>query len=835
MDDIPIEQLIAFSGETFYQHVQEHYGKNVEKILRFHDIDNYLILSGTSTQELLEIFEKPNDENATRELIYLKTEICNISEGKILLRIGTKNKMILLLKSAQDIVKKRKRQFTDQTKFNRLNKHRSTSSSLNTSSSDSETNMKKYATSIQESIGKILTNMKNHIHRRTYVNISANDFGIMIEDIDDQSVPRCSVQCICGDRIKLFFNHNRFQLSSLIKHLRNDNNGFKFLMKNTSQGIDDQKGIDEMDQMDVDEESSRNENNLLTTQNILNKHFNNSIGDIDNTAAVTTKKSYSQNEKSLYEFDGNTYNNTSSTTTINRDGNQRISNILATGGGTQSSISYISSSKSKQQLVNKEQPKTGRLPSNNQYSTVVKDQVRYMKNIFDFVFHCALQNINSNHSSQSKKRKINENDKQIRFYSLTKHNKKKSEQEIVYDKLQKSDILSTLLNTIDSNRHRPPNNYRYPTSVLRFETCFFILAGVYVYEYVRINLKFLLPSVYTVKKFYTQNPYSEARFRFDECVNYLSSYQCQYVFMSEDCSAIIPRVEYDSTFNIFNGLVIPVLNGVPTENSSQFNSFDDLKHAIETTPRSNLVNVHLVQPISTSDSYVPSATVLSAIDKLNALTELKQFELTNEYDKIIFPVHHKVKRLIDDTGSKINEKNIYFHVDYVEEIIFKAYEVAQQMAENVGMNVDLTRNNLFDIQQSSQIAKQLLKLNSLTEEETLVIDDKDSDEEDDDDECGGDEEDDGHDERGGVEEEDDDHDAQDAEQGEEDDDEYEYDIEEENDVEANDEGDGIEESNNSNDDHIVSEDDSKPTSSFENVQAISYSGVYQRMGFYLDC
>ncbi|CAF4391574.1 unnamed protein product, partial [Rotaria sordida] len=96
--------------------------------------------------------------------------------------------------------------------------------------------------------------MKNHIHRRTYVNISANDFGIMIEDIDDQSVPRCSVQCICGDQIKLFFNHNRFQLSNLIKHLRNDNNRLKFLMKNTSQGIDDQKGIDEMDQMDVDED-----------------------------------------------------------------------------------------------------------------------------------------------------------------------------------------------------------------------------------------------------------------------------------------------------------------------------------------------------------------------------------------------------------------------------------------------------------------------------------------------------------------------------------------------------------------------------------------------------
>ncbi|CAF4536306.1 unnamed protein product [Rotaria sp. Silwood2] len=604
--------------------------------------------------------------------------------------------------------------------------------------------------------------------------------------------------------------------------------------------------------------------------------------------------------------------------------------------------------------------------------------------------------------------------------------------------------------------------------------------------------------------------------------------------MSEDCSAIIGRVEYDSTFNVFNGLVTPILNGVPTENSSQFNSFDDLKHAIETIPRSNLVNVHLVQPICTSNLYAPAATVLSAygtdnkinsidvlkrwlyiyqqfyarnvrvlgyatdgdpkylramrlssnffvktqtldicnnkllftvkipstwlswyflgesqlfiflqdgthlctkirnrilskhvqlkmgsykvsikhlydlikntnkfdhnlsksdlnihdkqnftscqricsdnvlnllmindqwkatynymlilnllimtytqskislldrifyawivvfyvqlwkiwlritkqtrksslkinksneqsyfitsnalisielnghsliylylliehgilpqsvadnvhvlssqhcenifrdarslsgiystrinftikqflkrIDKLNALTELKQYESTNEYDKIIFPVHHKIKKVINDTGSTINAESIHFHVNYVKEIIFKAYEVAQQMAENVGMNIDLIRNNLFDIQQSSQIAKQLLKLNSLTEEEILIIDDKDSDVEDDDgDERDSDEENDDGDELGG-DEEDGDHDGCGSEQEEDDDDEY--DTQEEEDVGANNEEDDTEESNNSNHDQIVSEDGLKPTSSFENVQAISYSGVY---------
>ena len=107
------------------------------------------------------------------------------------------------------------------------------------------------------------------------------------------------------------------------------------------------------------------------------------------------------------------------------------------------------------------------------------------------------------------------------------------------------------------------------------------------------------------------------------------------------------------------------------------------------------------------------------------------------------------------------------------------------MAENIGINIDLIRNNLFDIQLSSKIIKQPLKLNSLTEENTLVVDDKGSDGEDNVDGRDGDEEEEGnHDERTGR-------------QGKVDDnDEHEYDIEEKDELEANDEGDDIEELNN---------------------------------------
>ena len=106
-------------------------------------------------RELLKVFEKFNDENDTHELINLKSEICHASEGKMVLKIGTKNKTILLLKSAQNIIKKRKRQVKSQPKSNRLNQLSSNSSSPNNSSSDSEMNMKTYAKLIEESIGEV--------------------------------------------------------------------------------------------------------------------------------------------------------------------------------------------------------------------------------------------------------------------------------------------------------------------------------------------------------------------------------------------------------------------------------------------------------------------------------------------------------------------------------------------------------------------------------------------------------------------------------------------------------------------------------------------------------
>jgi hypothetical protein len=136
-------------------------------------------------------------------------------------------------------------------------------------------------------------------------------------------------------------------------------------------------------------------------------------------------------------------------------------------------------------------------------------------------------------------------------------------------------------------------------------------------------MKYLLPSIETVKKFYTYNPYCEAQFRFIESKKYLDSINTQFIFVSEDCSAIIPRVEYDSVFNTFNGLITPVVDGKPIENAFNCKSFEELEFLMENNSRANLVNIHCIQPIYNPDlSITPAPIVLAAYGTDNRLTSI---------------------------------------------------------------------------------------------------------------------------------------------------------------------------------------------------------------------
>ena len=95
----------------------------------------------------------------------------------------------------------------------------------------------------------------------------------------------------------------------------------------------------------------------------------------------------------------------------------------------------------------------------------------------------------------------------------------------------------------------------------------------------------------------------------------------------------------------------------------------------------------------------------------------------NEHDKIMFPVHHKVKHHATLPGIDINDGDIDCDSRNVEEIIIQSYQVAQKMAASVEMKIHSMKKNLFNMEESSKMAKKLLEFNSLTESEILTIDD----------------------------------------------------------------------------------------------------------------
>ncbi|CAF4247447.1 unnamed protein product, partial [Rotaria sp. Silwood2] len=140
-------------------------------------------------------------------------------------------------------------------------------------------------------------------------------------------------------------------------------------------------------------------------------------------------------------------------------------------------------------------------------------------------------------------------------------------------------FLVTFIATITKNLTKSPNQYRYPESIEQFALLLYILGGRMTYEFVRINLSPALPSIQTLNKliFDTDLKINEGQFRFDKLKEYFDRINVQYAFGSEDCTAVIRKINYDQQTNSFIGFSTPLTNGIPVAKYYQTNSFDQLK------------------------------------------------------------------------------------------------------------------------------------------------------------------------------------------------------------------------------------------------------------------
>ena len=184
-------------------------------------------------------------------------------------------------------------------------------------------------------------------------------------------------------------------------------------------------------------------------------------------------------------------------------------------------------------------------------------------------------------------------------------------------------FLKHFIDTLTDNLTKSSNNFRYSNSIKNFALSLYILGGKLTYEFIRLNLPGSLPHLSLLNSLISSSDsrITEGEFRFDQLQKHFDSLNVHYAFGSEDCTGIVKRIKYDSTTNAFTGFPSLLDRGVPIKSYYQTDSFDTLKLWFNSIDNASLLNVHMIQPVpSTDNSSISSPYLLSAYGIDNTAT-----------------------------------------------------------------------------------------------------------------------------------------------------------------------------------------------------------------------
>lgn len=170
-------------------------------------------------------------------------------------------------------------------------------------------------------------------------------------------------------------------------------------------------------------------------------------------------------------------------------------------------------------------------------------------------------------------------------------------------------FFNDVMDNIVANFALDERGYRYKSAVRQFAFGLYILGGRSAYEFVRMNIPAFLPSVCSLQMSLasTESRLFEGVFRYDGLQECFTSNQSTFGFCAEDCTAIIPNVNYDTTSNTFIGFALPLdNNGFPITDSYSTDSLAQLESWCSDVNKAKQLNIHVVQSLSPSLHHPPS-------------------------------------------------------------------------------------------------------------------------------------------------------------------------------------------------------------------------------------
>lgn len=164
-----------------------------------------------------------------------------------------------------------------------------------------------------------------------------------------------------------------------------------------------------------------------------------------------------------------------------------------------------------------------------------------------------------------------------------------------------NDLKEMALQNGDKNKY----GNRFNDNIKLFATYIFIIAGRQFYEIVQQNLP--LPSLSSISSYMkTELPTPiEANLRIKELSEFLDKNKLKRcVWISEDATKIVEKLEYDISSNQIIGFVLPINNdtGFPVPHAFPANSALDIFNMFQNQQYSTFVNVIIAQTFTANSS-----------------------------------------------------------------------------------------------------------------------------------------------------------------------------------------------------------------------------------------
>jgi hypothetical protein len=99
----------------------------------------------------------------------------------------------------------------------------------------------------------------------------------------------------------------------------------------------------------------------------------------------------------------------------------------------------------------------------------------------------------------------------------------------------------------------------------------------------------------------SKHKFIEGEFQYSRFLETVQPLGCKYAFCGEDSTAVIPKVSYDSHSNSFVGFVPPLKNGFPSCRFYSTTSLNELESWHNEEEKSSLLNIHVIQGLTSED------------------------------------------------------------------------------------------------------------------------------------------------------------------------------------------------------------------------------------------